>query len=70
MRYLRHGMASEPGLEIWGPYEQYDEIHEVILAAGEEFGLVQVGARAYAIKHVGIRLDSFAATAPFIAARR
>jgi vanillate/3-O-methylgallate O-demethylase len=47
VRCLRHGMAGEPGLEIWGPYEQYDEIREVILAAGEEFGLVQVGARAY-----------------------
>lgn len=48
VRCLRHGMAGEPGLEIWGPYEQYDEIREIILAAGEEFGLVQVGARAYA----------------------
>ncbi len=47
VRCLRHGMAGEPGLEIWGPYEQYDEIREIILAAGEEFGLVQVGARAY-----------------------
>lgn len=48
VRCLRHGMAGEPGLEIWGPYEQYDEIRETILEAGEEFGLVQVGARAYA----------------------
>jgi vanillate/3-O-methylgallate O-demethylase len=47
VRCLRHGMAGEPGLEIWGPYEQYDEIRETILQAGEEFGLVQVGARAY-----------------------
>ncbi|HEY0685433.1 MAG TPA: hypothetical protein VGD45_24055 [Steroidobacter sp.] len=47
VRCLRHGMAGEPGLEIWGPYEQYDEIREIILAAGAEFGLVQVGARAY-----------------------
>src|SRR5687767_10810724 len=47
VRCLRHGMAGEPGLEIWGPYEQYDEIRETILEAGAEFGLVQVGARAY-----------------------
>ena len=47
VRCLRHGMAGEPGLEIWGPYEQYDEIREIILDAGAEFGLVQVGARAY-----------------------
>src|SRR5687767_5373082 len=48
VRCLRHGMAGEPGLEIWGPYEQYDEIRETILEAGAEFGMVQVGARAYA----------------------
>ncbi|HXV72722.1 MAG TPA: aminomethyl transferase family protein [Acidimicrobiia bacterium] len=45
---LRHGMAGEPGVEIWGPYEQGDEVRTAILEAGEEFGLVPVGARAYA----------------------
>ena len=45
---LRHGMAGVPGLEVWGAYEQYDEVREAILAAGEPFGLVPVGARAYA----------------------
>ncbi|MBF8268563.1 MAG: glycine cleavage T protein (aminomethyl transferase) [Gammaproteobacteria bacterium] len=45
---LRHGMAGAPGLEIWGPYEQREEIRETIVAAGKDFGLVQVGARAYA----------------------
>ncbi len=48
VRALRHGMAGEPGLEIWGPYEQYLEIREIILEAGKEFGLTPVGARAYA----------------------
>ena len=48
VRCLRHGMAGEPGLEVWGPYEQGDEIRESILAAGASFGLVQVGSRAYA----------------------
>jgi vanillate/3-O-methylgallate O-demethylase len=24
VRTLRHGMAGEPGLELWGPYETYD----------------------------------------------
>ncbi len=47
VRCLRHGMAGAPGLEIWGPYEQYDEIREAVMEAGAEFGLVQVGARAY-----------------------
>lgn len=45
---LRHGMAGEPGLEIWGPYEERDEVRAAILEAGKDFGLVQVGARAYA----------------------
>jgi vanillate/3-O-methylgallate O-demethylase len=48
VRTLRHGMAGAPGLEIWGPYEERDEIRAAIVEAGKEFGLVQVGARAYA----------------------
>jgi vanillate/3-O-methylgallate O-demethylase len=47
VRCLRHGMAGAPGLEIWGPYPEGDEIRETIVEAGKEFGLVQVGARAY-----------------------
>lgn len=45
---LRHGMAGAPGLEIWGPYEEGEEIQAAIIEAGQEFGLAQVGARAYA----------------------
>ena len=48
VRALRHGMAGAPGLEIWGPYEEREEIREAIVEAGKEFGLRQVGARAYA----------------------
>lgn len=48
VRALRHGMAGAPGLEIWGPYEEGDEIRAAIVEAGAEFGLRQVGARAYA----------------------
>lgn len=45
---LHHGMAGEPGLEIWGPYEHGPEVKEAILEAGAEFGIRPVGARAYA----------------------
>ncbi|HWH25097.1 MAG TPA: aminomethyl transferase family protein [Pseudolysinimonas sp.] len=45
---LRHGMAGAPGLELWGPYENYDLVRETILAAGEEFDLEQCGSRTYA----------------------
>ena len=48
VRALRHGMAGAPGLEIWGPYADGDQIREAILEAGQEFGLAQVGSRAYA----------------------
>ena len=48
VRALRHGMAGAPGLEIWGPHEEREEIRAAIAEAGEEFGLRQVGARAYA----------------------
>lgn len=47
VRTLRHGMAGAPGLEIWGPYESYDLIRDTILEAGQEFGMLAVGARAY-----------------------
>jgi len=48
VKALRHGMAGAPGLEIWGPYAEGDEIRDAILEAGRDFGLVQVGSRAYA----------------------
>jgi vanillate/3-O-methylgallate O-demethylase len=48
VRTLRHGMAGQPGLELWGPYESYEEIRGAILEAGKEFGLQPCGARAYA----------------------
>ena len=47
VRALRHGMAGAPGLEVWGPYAEAEEIRAAILEAGAEFGIVPVGARAY-----------------------
>lgn len=48
VRALRHGMAGVPGLELWGPHEEREEIRAAIVEAGQEFGLKQVGSRAYA----------------------
>jgi vanillate/3-O-methylgallate O-demethylase len=48
VRTLRHGMAGAPGLEIWGPYETYDQVRDTILEVGREFGLEPCGSRAYA----------------------
>ncbi|WP_420003641.1 aminomethyl transferase family protein [Arenibacterium sp. LLYu02] len=47
VRALRHGMAGEPGLEIWGPWEEREKVHAAILEAGKAFNLTQVGGRAY-----------------------
>src|SRR6185295_6989104 len=48
VRALRHGMAGAPGLEVFGPYEQGEEIRAAIVEAGKDFGLHRVGSRAYA----------------------
>ncbi len=47
VRALRHGMAGEPGFEIWGPWEDNEAVHSALLEAGKKHGLVQVGGRAY-----------------------
>ena len=44
---LRHGMAGQPGWELFGPWDDEAAVREAIVAAGEEFGLRQVGGRAY-----------------------
>lgn len=47
VRALRHGMAGQPGFELFGPWAQGDDVLNAILAAGAEFGLQRAGARAY-----------------------
>ena len=47
VRALRHGMAGAPGLEVFGPYAEKDEIQAAIIEAGKAFDLYQVGSRAY-----------------------
>ncbi len=45
---LNHRMSGFPGLEFWGPYADKDGVRETLLEAGQEYGLVQAGSRAYA----------------------
>jgi vanillate/3-O-methylgallate O-demethylase len=47
VRSLRHGMAGQPGFELFGPWRDGAAVREAIVAAGEEFDLVLVGSRAY-----------------------
>ena len=47
VRVLRHGMAGEPGVEIWGPWADNEVVHAALLEAGKKHGMIQVGGRAY-----------------------
>jgi vanillate/3-O-methylgallate O-demethylase len=48
VRALHHGMSGVPGLELFGPSQEGEEVRAALVRAGEEFGLRQVGSRAYA----------------------
>lgn len=50
---LGHGMAATPGLEIFGPYAYHGEVRDLILAAGEDFGIRQLGTKAYKTGKIG-----------------
>ena len=47
VRALRHGMAAQPGLEIFGPWEHGEAVLEAILGVADEFDLHRVGTKAY-----------------------
>jgi syringate O-demethylase len=44
---LRHGMAGQPGWELFGPWGDYEAVHSALVKAGEDFGMRLSGARAY-----------------------
>jgi glycine cleavage system aminomethyltransferase T len=47
VRALRHGMAGQPGFELFGPWEEGETVRQALIAAGKDFGLHLVGGRAY-----------------------
>src|SRR5215469_6251799 len=47
VRALRHGMAGQPGLELFGHWDDGEAVRLALVEAGKEFGLRQVGGRAY-----------------------
>jgi syringate O-demethylase len=47
VRALRHGMAGQPGFELFGPWEEREEVHQALVDAGRDFGMYLVGGRAY-----------------------
>jgi vanillate/3-O-methylgallate O-demethylase len=46
-RALRHGMAGQPGYEFIGSYADGEPLKQALIDAGQEFGLIQIGAKAY-----------------------
>jgi vanillate/3-O-methylgallate O-demethylase len=48
VRALHHGMSGVPGRELFGPWEEAEDVRAAIVEAGQEFGLKQVGSRVYA----------------------
>jgi glycine cleavage system aminomethyltransferase T len=44
---LRHGMAGQPGFELFGPWEHAEEVRQALIEAGKDYGMHLVGARAY-----------------------
>ncbi len=48
VRALHHGMSGAPGMELFGPWEERDQVKGALVEAGRDFGLRQVGSRAYA----------------------
>ncbi len=47
VRALRHGMAGQPGFELFGPWAEGDAIRAALVEAGADLGLVQVGSMGY-----------------------
>lgn len=48
VRALRHGMAGAAGLELFGPFEDYDRIRDEIMRVGADMGLLAAGSKTYA----------------------
>jgi vanillate/3-O-methylgallate O-demethylase len=47
VRGLRHGMAGQPGFELFGPWAEGEAVLAALLEAGKDHGLVRAGAKAY-----------------------
>jgi glycine cleavage system aminomethyltransferase T len=44
---LRHGMAGQPGFEVFGPWADGADVLDALLTAGADHGLIRAGAKAY-----------------------
>lgn len=44
---LRHGMAGQPGFELFGPWDEGEVVRQALIEAGKNFGMRLVGGRTY-----------------------
>jgi vanillate/3-O-methylgallate O-demethylase len=47
VRAIRHGMAGQPGYELFGPWADGERVRDALLEAGTEFALTPVGSKGY-----------------------
>ena len=57
MNALRHGMAGQPGWELFGPWDDYDAVHEALVAAGERLRDAARRRARLLVEHARVRLD-------------
>jgi vanillate/3-O-methylgallate O-demethylase len=48
VRALHHGMSGTAGMELFGPWEEREDVRAALIEAGRDFGFRQVGSRTYA----------------------
>ena len=48
VRALHHGMSGAPGMELFGPWAEGEDVRAALVEAGADYGLRQVGSRVYA----------------------
>ena len=48
VRALHHGMSGAPGMELFGPWDEGEDVRAALVEAGRDLGLRQVGSRVYA----------------------
>jgi vanillate/3-O-methylgallate O-demethylase len=48
VRAFHHGMSGTKGMELFGPWDEREDVRAALVEAGRDLGLREVGSRAYA----------------------
>ncbi|WP_453984978.1 aminomethyl transferase family protein [Brevibacterium casei] len=52
VKALKHGMAGQPGFEMFGPWAEGEDVLAALLEAGKDFDLKRAGAKAYSTANI------------------